>query len=71
VIRDGAGIWHDPIVSIRTGDPFADTIYNMERASRDYSLPQKYVAGSTDQAVEDWAPRSSRPTQPQPLPKGH
>ena len=48
--RNGAGIWHDPIVSIRTGHPIADTIYNMERASRDYSLPQKYVAGSSVEA---------------------
>jgi len=43
VIPEGAPvIWHDRIVSIRTGDPIADAIYNMERAGRDYTLPQHY-----------------------------
>ena len=40
---DEAVFWHDPIVSIPTGDAVADAIYNMERAARDYSLPQRYV----------------------------
>jgi hypothetical protein len=38
-------IWHDAIVHIPSGDAVAEMIYNMERTSRDYSLPQKYVAG--------------------------
>jgi len=43
VIPDAApAIWRDRLVSIRTGDPIADAIYNMERASADYTLPQHY-----------------------------
>ncbi len=39
-----SGIWYDErLVSIPTGDPIADAIYNMERAGRDYTLPQHYT----------------------------
>jgi hypothetical protein len=49
---DLPGVFYDPcIVSIPTGDAVADAVYNMERASRDYSMPRKYIAGSTDEAA--------------------
>lgn len=53
MIPDAAGIWHDGIVSIRAGDAIADAIYNMERASRDYTLPQSYVLNGEPNECSD------------------
>lgn len=42
------GIWYDErIVSIPTGDAATDAAYRMERAGRDYSLPQSITLGGT------------------------
>ena len=45
-ISDEAPIWHDSIAHIPTGDAVTDAIYNMERASRDYSLPIHRTIGT-------------------------
>jgi len=42
------GVYLDGIVSIPTGDAVADAVYNMERASRDYTHPIRYTIGEPE-----------------------
>lgn len=48
ILTEVGDVWYDDrIASIPTGDTVTDAAYRMERASRDYSLPQSITTGGS------------------------
>ena len=44
------GVFYDPsIVYIHTGDPLKDAGYRVLRSAHDYSIPQTWIIGATDE----------------------